>query len=238
MALVPASLTGVNVEFLKFPAVVMPPAGSGKSYYLGGAGVRGLTIEGQFIKFTGIGVYLEDKAFPSLVSKWKGKTEDELLNSIDFFKDIIQGPYEKLVRGSKILPLEGAEYVSKVSQNCVSHMKAVGTYGEAEAEAIDKFIQIFKPHNFAIGSSVFYLQSPNGTLTISFSDDATLPETPAGVIENKALSETVLETMIGEHAVSPALKLSLASRLAPLFKENDGNHKIENLEPNSSLMIS
>lgn len=29
--------------------------------------------------------------------------------------------------------------------------------------------------------------------------------------------------MIGEHAVSPALKLSLASRLASLFKEVDVN---------------
>ncbi|KAI9127534.1 hypothetical protein K1719_000527 [Acacia pycnantha] len=218
MASAPTSLTGVTVEFLEFPATVTPPASSGKSFFLGGAGVRGLTIEGQFIKFTGIGVYLEDKAFPSLVSKWKGKTEDELLNSVDFFRDIIKGPYEKLVRGSKILPLEGAEYVRKVSENCVSHMKTVGTYGEAEAEAIDKFVQIFKPHNFAIGSSVFYLQSPNGALSISFSDDGTLPEIPAGVIENKALSETVLETMIGEHAVSPALKHSLASRLAPLFQ--------------------
>ena len=65
------------------------------------------------------------------------------------------------------MPLEGAEYVRKVSENCVSHMKAVGIYGEAEAEAIDKFIQIFKPHNFPIGSSVLYLQSPNGTLTVS-----------------------------------------------------------------------
>ncbi|XP_028784670.1 chalcone--flavonone isomerase 1A-like [Neltuma alba] len=212
-----SSLTGVTVEFLEFPAIVTPPASSGKSYFLGGAGVRGLTINGQFIKFTGIGVYLEDKAFPPLASKWKGKTQDELVNSIDFFRDIIKGPYEKLIRGSKILPLEGAEYVRKVSENCVSHMKAVGTYGEAEAEAVEKFIQIFEPHNFPIGSSVFYLQSPSGTLTISFSDDGTLPESVAGAIENKALSETVLETMIGEHAVSPALKQNLASRLAPLF---------------------
>ncbi|KAK4284088.1 hypothetical protein QN277_000964 [Acacia crassicarpa] len=226
MAIVPASLTGVTVEFLEFPAIVTPPASSGKSYYLGGAGVRGLTIEGQFIKFTGIGVYLEEKAFPSLASKWKGKTEHELLNSIDFFRDIIKGPYEKIIRGSKILELKGAEYGRKVAESCVSHMKAVGSYGEAEAKAIQQFIQIFQPQNFPPGSSVFYFQSPNGTLTISFSDDATIPETPAGVIENKTLSETVLETMIGENAVSPALKLSLASRLASLFKENDdANHK-------------
>ncbi|XP_054786861.1 chalcone--flavanone isomerase 1A-like [Prosopis cineraria] len=225
MATVPASLTGVTVEFLEYPATVTAPASSGKTYYLGGAGVRGVTIEGQFTKVTTIGVYLEDKAFSSVASKWKGKTPDELVNSIDFFMDIIKGPYEKLIRGSKIVALEGAEYGGKVSQNCANHMKAAGTYGEAEAKAIDKFVQIFQPYNFSPGSSVFYLQSPDGTLTISFSDDTTLPENPAGAIENKALSETLLETMIGEHAVSPALKQSLASRLSSLFKDIDVNNK-------------
>ncbi|XP_028799498.1 chalcone--flavonone isomerase 2-like [Neltuma alba] len=220
-----ASLTGVTVEFLEYPATVTPLGGSGKSYYLGGAGVRGLTIAGQFIKVTSIGVYLEDKAFPCLASKWKGKTQDELLNSIDFFMDIVKGPYEKFIRGSKIMALEGAEYGSKVSENCANHMKAAGTYGQAEAEALQKFVQIFQPQNFPPGSSVFYLISPNGTLTISFSDDGTLPKAAAGVIENKTLTETLVETMIGKHTVSPALKLSLASRLAALFNEIDVNDK-------------
>ena len=67
-----------------------------------------------------------------------------------------------------ILPLKGAEYVSKVAENSVTYMKSVGIYGKAEAEAIDKFIKIFNPHNFPIGSSVFFLQSPNGTLKVSY----------------------------------------------------------------------
>lgn len=52
---------------------------------------------------------------------------------------------------------------------------------------------------------------------LSFSKDATIPGKEDAVIENKAVSEAVLETMIGEPAVSPALKLSLASRLPDLF---------------------
>ena len=54
---------------------------------------------------------------------------------------------------------------------------------------------------------------------ISFSKDGSIPEVKAEVIENKLLSQAVLESMIGAHGVSPATKRSLASRLSKLFKE-------------------
>ncbi|XP_020235325.1 chalcone--flavonone isomerase 1A [Cajanus cajan] len=208
----------VQVEFLQFPALVTSPA-SAKTYFLGGAGERGLMIEGKFIKFTAIGVYLEDQAIQSLAPKWKGNPSQQLLDNLHFFRDIISGPFEKLIRGSKILPLSGREYSRKVMENCVAHMKSVGTYGEAEAAAIEKFAQAFQNVNFAAGASVFYRQSPHGILGLSFSEDGTLPGKEGAVIENKALSEAVLETMIGEHAVSPDLKRSLASRLPALLDQ-------------------
>jgi len=48
-------------------------------------------IDGVFVKVTGIGVYLEENAVPSLSSKWKGRTAAELLESLDFYRDIIKG---------------------------------------------------------------------------------------------------------------------------------------------------
>ncbi|KOM36542.1 hypothetical protein LR48_Vigan02g269200 [Vigna angularis] len=213
------TITDVQVEFLHFPAVVTSSA-TGKTYFLGGAGERGLTIEGKFIKFTAIGVYLEDKAVASLAAKWKGKPSEELIEILDFYRDIISGPFEKLIRGSKILPLTGTEYSRKVMENCVAHLKSVGTYGDAEAAAIEHFAETFKKVNFAPGASVFYRQSPDGILGLSFSEDASIPAEEAAVIENKAVSAAVLETMIGEHAVSPDLKRSLASRLPAVL--NDG----------------
>ncbi|XP_057422894.1 chalcone--flavanone isomerase 1 [Lotus japonicus] len=207
-----SSLTPIQVENLQFPASVTSPA-TAKSYFLGGAGERGLTIEGKFIKFTGIGVYLEDTAVDSLATKWKGKSSQELQDSLDFFRDIISSPSEKLIRGSKLRPLSGVEYSRKVMENCVAHMKSAGTYGEAEATAIEKFAEAFRKVDFPPGSSVFYRQSTDGKLGLSFSLDDTIPEEEAVVIENKALSEAVLETMIGEHAVSPDLKRCLAERL-------------------------
>lgn len=53
--------------------------------------MRGLNIQEEFVKFTGIGVYLEDKAVSSLAAKWKGKSAAELLDSLDFYRDIIKG---------------------------------------------------------------------------------------------------------------------------------------------------
>ncbi|KAJ1436404.1 Chalcone isomerase [Sesbania bispinosa] len=202
------SIAGVKVEFLEFPAVVTPP-GSTKSYFLGGAGARGITIDGEFVKFTGIGVYLEEKAVSSLAAKWNGKSAAQLLDSLDFYRDIIQGPFEKLIRGSKIRTLDGPEYVRKVSENCVAHMKSVGTYSDAEEKAIQEFRHAFKDQHFPPGSTLY------------FSKDETIPEHEHTVIDNKALSEAVLETMIGEIPVSPALKESLATRFCEFMKDDN-----------------
>jgi hypothetical protein len=44
-------------------------------------------IGGNFIRFTAIGVYVEDAAVPALAKRWAGKTADELA----FFRDIGTG---------------------------------------------------------------------------------------------------------------------------------------------------
>ncbi|KAM1182825.1 hypothetical protein TB2_001144 [Malus domestica] len=54
-------------------------------------GVRGLEIQGNFVKFTAIGLYLEDNVVPLLAVKWKGKTAEELTESVEFFRDIVTG---------------------------------------------------------------------------------------------------------------------------------------------------
>ena len=41
------------------------------------------------------------------------------------------------------------------------------------------------------------------------------------MIENKLLSEAVLESIIGKHGVSPEAKQSLAARLAEALKDDD-----------------
>ncbi|CAL5404675.1 unnamed protein product [Camellia sinensis] len=368
------SVTQVQIESHVFPPSVKPP-GTSKPFFLGGAGERGLEIQGKFIKFTAIGVYLEDSAIPSLAVKWKGKTAEELTDSVDFFRDIVsvkpgdhvipcyqaecrackfcksgktnlcgkvraatgvgvmmtdrksrfsvngtpiyhfmgtstfsqytvvhdvsvakidlnaplekvcllgcgvptglgavwntakvepgsivavfglgtvglavaEGaksagasriigvdidsnkfdiaknfgccPFEKFTQVTMILPLTGQQYSEKVTENCVAYWKAVGTYTDAEAKAIEKFIEVFKDETFPPGGSILFTQSPLGSLTIAFSKDGSLPETGTVVIENKQLSEAVLESIIGKHGVSPAAKKSLAARMSELLKE-------------------
>ncbi|KAK4482206.1 hypothetical protein RD792_009348 [Penstemon davidsonii] len=205
------------VDSVVFPPAVKPP-GSAKTFFLGGAGVRGLEIEGKFINFTAIGVYLEDGAVSSLAVKWKGKSVEELTDSVDFFKDIVTGPFEKFIRVTMILPLTGQQYSEKVVENCIAYWKAVGTYTDAESEATKKFIEVLKNETFPPGASILFTQSPLGSLTISFSKDSSLPEQGNAVIQNKQLSEAILQSIIGEHGVSPAAKKSLATRLSDLLK--------------------
>jgi len=62
--------------------------------------VRGLEIGGNFIKFTAIGVYLEDAAVSALAKKWAGKTADELASDAAFFRDVVKG--EWILRVKKV----------------------------------------------------------------------------------------------------------------------------------------
>lgn len=86
----PPSVAAVQVENVEFRPTVKAP-GSDKSFFLGGAGERGLHIQDKFVKFTAIGVYLEDDAIPALAAKWKGKTAEELTESVEFFREIVTG---------------------------------------------------------------------------------------------------------------------------------------------------
>ncbi|KAJ1436406.1 Chalcone isomerase [Sesbania bispinosa] len=211
------SVSRVKVENVTFPPTVKPP-GSQNTLFLGGAGVRGLQIKDKFVKFTAIGVYLQDDAVPILAAKWKGKPPHQLEESQQFFMDIITGQFEKFMRVTMILPLTGPQYVEKVAENCVAILKSHGVYTDKEAKAIEKLVSVFKDETLPPGSSILFTVSLEG-LGVSFSKDESVPKVASAVIENKPLSEAVLESMIGKDGVSPAAKKKLASRLSKLFKK-------------------
>ncbi|KAL2323879.1 hypothetical protein Fmac_022937 [Flemingia macrophylla] len=211
------TVTALDVDNVKFPAAVNPPS-SANTLFLGGAGVRGLHIQDNFVKFTAIGVYLQHDAVPFLADKWNAKSPPELTESVEFFRDIVTGPFEKFIRVTMILPLTGQQYSEKVTENCVAIWKSLGIYTDAEAKAIDQFVAAFKDETFPPAASILFTVLPSGSLAISFSKDGSIPEVASAVIENKLLSESVLESIIGKHGVSPATKHSLATRLSELFK--------------------
>nr|AWO14307.1 chalcone isomerase 1 [Eleocharis dulcis] len=207
--------TPVEVEGVIFPALVTPPDSpdSKAPLFLAGAGVRGLDIGGRFIKFTAIGIYFEESALQALAHKWTGKTPDQLAAALDFYSDIVHGPFEKFVQVTMILPLTGEQYSDKVAENCMAHWKAIGILTEAEVNALNKFKEAFKPHTFPPGASILFTLSPSGALSFAFSQDDSVPATNNAVIENKPLCCAVLESIIGEHGVFPAAKRSLAVRI-------------------------
>jgi chalcone isomerase len=216
--------TPLHIDGVTFPALVAPPEYSSSSkspLFLAGAGVRGLEIGGKFIKFTAIGIYLGESSLGALAEKWTTKSADELAASPDFYADIINGAFEKFVRVSMILPLTGEQYSDKVSENCMAHWKAMGILTEAEVDAVNKFKEVFKPETFPPGSSILFTHSPSGVLSIAFSKDDSVPESNKMVIENRKLCHAVLESIIGEHGVSPAAKHSLAIRFSEHFKSHE-----------------
>ncbi|PKA46281.1 Chalcone--flavonone isomerase [Apostasia shenzhenica] len=211
----------MEVAGIEFPEAVTAP-GSSKNLFLGGAGVRGLEIGGNFIVVTAIGVYLEaGAALKVLAEKWKGKSPEELAGSVGFFRDIATGPFEKLTRVTMVLPLTGQQYSEKVAENCAAAWKAAGVYTDEEESAINDFLQAFKPRSFPPGASIFFTHSPSGSLSIGFSKEGGVPAAEAAaaaVIKNEKLKDAVLESIIGENGVSPAVKRSLAQRIFELLR--------------------
>nr|KYP47054.1 Chalcone--flavonone isomerase [Cajanus cajan] len=219
MAMTLGSVTGLEVEDVTFPAVVKAPSSSA-TFFLGGAGIRGLQSEGNFIKFTVIGFYLQDNAIPFLSHKWNALSASQLTQSLQFFRDIIVGPFEKFIKVTVMIPMTGKQYSEKVSENCMEIWKSLGIYTDAEGRAIEKFVSVFKDQTFPPGSSMLFTFSHKGSLAITFSQDHSIPRVAAIVIQNKQLSEAVLETVLGNDSISPQLKHSLASRLSHFFKQN------------------
>nr|ALG75881.1 chalcone isomerase [Carthamus tinctorius]AWD93840.1 Chalcone-flavanone isomerase [Carthamus tinctorius] len=216
MAPPPSTTTSLQVESVVFPPSVKAP-GTATTLFLAGAGVRGMEIEGKFVKLTGIGLYLEDKAIPSLAVKWKGKTAAELMDSVHFYSDIINGPFEKLAEVAMIVPLVGMQHAETLSKMCVAIWKAEGTYTDADSATIAKYLEAFKDQKFSPGSSILYTTTPDGLVMVSFVKDGIIPETPIVVLENKKLGHALFESVIGKNGVSPEAKQSLASRLADLM---------------------
>lgn len=55
------------------------------------AGLRDGERDGKYMKFSVVGIYLEESAVPYLAARWKGKTAEELEKSEEFLNDLVHG---------------------------------------------------------------------------------------------------------------------------------------------------
>lgn len=79
----------------------------------------------------------------------------------------LEGPFEKLTQVSFITQLTGQQYTQKVSENCIAFWKSIGAYGDAEAEAIDRLLEVFKDQCFPSGSCIFFTHLTDGSYAVS-----------------------------------------------------------------------
>lgn len=201
----------MEIEGLAFPPALVPP-GSSKSLLLGGAGFRGMEINGNFIKFTAIGIYIEEGVIKHLSPKLKGKTAEELCKDELLFEELLQAPHEKFVRVVFLLPLTGVQYSEKV----LERIEAQARYTNVQEKHRQQFLEVFKAESFPPRSSVLLSFSQEG-LKIAFSKDNDVPLQPVSVIEDATFGEAVLATIIWKEGVSPGAKVSLAERLSNCF---------------------
>nr|QDF63023.1 chalcone isomerase [Goniophlebium niponicum] len=199
---------GLDIEGISFESSAVS-LGSSKKLVLGGAGNRGLEINGKFVKFTAIGIYVEDAIVHYLSPKLGGKSVEELCDKELLFEEVLTAPVEKLVRVVFLLPLTGPQYSEKV----IERIGVQGMYPNLKDEYKKQFLEIFKAENFPPQSSLFLSFTKKG-LKVAFSKGDGFPEQPVAAIEDKSFADAVLATIIWKDGVSPAAKVSLAERLS------------------------
>lgn len=171
-----------------------------------------MEINGNFIKFTAIGIYIEEGVIKHLSPKLKGKTAEELCKDELLFEELLQAPHEKFVRVVFLLPLTGVQYSEKV----LERIEAQARYTNVQEKHRQQFLEVFKAESFPPRSSVLLSFSQEG-LKIAFSKDNDVPLQPVSVIEDATFGEAVLATIIWKEGVSPGAKVSLAERLSNCF---------------------
>nr|GEZ93320.1 chalcone isomerase [Tanacetum cinerariifolium] len=196
-----ASSTGVQVESIFHPPTFKPP-GATNTLFLAGAGVRYFELDGKVLKVSAVSVYLEDKAIQSLAVKWKGKTPAELMDSDEFYKDVVTCPFKKLTQVSMLIPMPGKNFSHTISQLWVAILKENRTYADADAATINKFLEALKDEIFSPGASVLFTSSPAGSVTVNLVKDGTISEAAIVVFKNEKWGATVVESVIGKNMVS------------------------------------
>lgn len=198
----------MDIEGMTFESSVVA-LGSSKELVLGGAGDRGLEVNGKVIKFTAIGIYVEDAIVPYLSPKLSGRSVEELCDKELLYEEVLSAPFEKLVRVVFLLPLTGPQYSEKV----LERIGVQAMYTDVKDEHKQKFLEIFKAESFPPRSSLVFSFTEGG-LKVAFPKGNDIPGEPLAVIEDKTFADAVLATIIWKDGVSPAAKFSLAERLS------------------------
>nr|GEX57893.1 chalcone isomerase [Tanacetum cinerariifolium] len=127
------------------------------------------------------------------------------------------GPFEKLVHVTLLIPVTGKFFSELAAEKMVGLWNEKGTYNDADAESIVKYLEVFKNENMKPGDAVLYTILTDGSATDNIARYGIVPEAPIGVIENKKWGPTQVEGMIGKHGVFPEVRQCVASRLPELF---------------------
>nr|QDC27809.1 chalcone isomerase [Chrysanthemum x morifolium] len=218
------SFTSIELESFVFPSSIKPPSAT-KTLVLAGAGVRRLEIQGNIMKAAVAALYLEEKAIESLIVNWNGKTDVELLDSHEFFNEIYNGPFEKLIHVSLLVPSTGKFFSEAAAEKIVKAWKDNGTYNDEDAAAtIEKYLNIFKDENLVPGNSVLYTILSDGSVTVNIAKDGIIPAAPIAVLENKKIGYMFMKAMFRkDDGTVPEARQSVASRISGFFNKRESS---------------
>ncbi|KAL6531154.1 Chalcone isomerase-like protein 2 [Orobanche hederae] len=179
-----------------------------------GHGITDIEIHFLQIKFTAIGVYM-DQQIVSHLNKWKGKSAADLAQDNDFFEAIISAPVDKLVRVVVIKEIKGSQFGVQIESAVRDRLAEVDKYEEDEEEALEQVVTFFQSKYLKTNSvlTFYFPAAASPTAEIAFASGG--KEDSKIEVKNANVVEMIEKWYLGGSAgVSPTMISSLAAGLS------------------------
>ncbi|CAN0923810.1 Chalcone isomerase-like protein 2 [Linum grandiflorum] len=193
-------------------------ASAGKSLPLIAHGITDIEIHFLQIKFTAIGVYLDQNDVVPCLQTWKGKSGKELESNDEFFDAVASSPAEKLIRVVVIKEIKGSQYGVQLESAVRDRLAEEDKYEEEEEAELEKVTEFFQTKYFKKGSVVtfHFPAAAGGKLEIGVVTEG--KEEAKLAVGNANVVETIKKWYLGgTRGVSPTLISSLAGALTELL---------------------
>ncbi|KAL6526887.1 Chalcone isomerase-like protein 2 [Orobanche gracilis] len=196
-------------EMIPFPPHVNTP----NKLSLLGHGITDIEIHFLQIKFTAIGVYMDQKIVSHL-NKWKGRSADDLAQDNDFFEAIISAQVDKLVRVVVIKEIKGSQFGVQIESVVRDRLAEVDKYEEDEEEALEQVVNFFQSKYLKTNSVLtFYFPAVSPTAEIVFANGG--KEESRIEVKNANVVKMIEKWYLGgSGGVSPTTISSLAAGLS------------------------
>ncbi|GKD47037.1 chalcone isomerase [Tanacetum coccineum] len=146
------SSTGIELKSVFVPPSFKPPSAT-KTLFLVGAGDQPYANA----------IFLEIMHKVYDIWQWM----EPSTSTLSYVYTLCTCPFEKSIHVTMLVPVTGKFFSELAAEKMVGLWKEEGTYNDADAKTIAKYLEVFKDENIKPGDAIVYTILPDGSATVS-----------------------------------------------------------------------